>query len=249
MFKIKVEPKVEFGDVEFQNGLNVIETLVPSKSLGVKKNKPVWSQKIKQTTDSHVRHPFFLLPHPEAAQNQNHQRLFQGHDIHSLKKNNENYLKKKNEKEETVKSFKCSYCHARFKKTKQLINHKCQHPKPQHGTTEERPKKKKRPKMKKTLKCSNCYVKFLSMQSLENHLKLQHAIYINRKFSCFICKKEFSSKELRSQHSQRFHQGGVLQNPGQKCPICKTEFSNFTLLNQHVASKHRPSELRKKLLK
>ena len=130
---------LEFEDVELQNGLNVIETLVPSKSSGVKKNKPVWSKNIKQKTESHVRQPFFLLPHPEAAQNQNHQRLFQGHDIHSLKKKNENSLrkknenslKKKNEKEETVKPFKCSYCHARFKKTKQLINHKCQHPKPQ----------------------------------------------------------------------------------------------------------------------
>ena len=103
--------------------------------------------------------------------------------------------------------------------------------------------------MKKTLKCSNCYVRFLSMQSLENHLKLQHAIYINRKFSCLICKKEFSSQELSSQHSQRVHQRGVLQNPGQNCPICKAEFSNFTLLNQHVASKHQPSQLRKKLEK
>ena len=68
-------------------------------------------------------------------------------------------------------------------------------------------------------------------------------------YPCFICKKEFSSQELLSQHSKRFHQGGVLQNPGQNCPICKAEFSNFTLLNQHVASKHQPSELRKKLLK
>ena len=166
-------------------------------------------------------------------------------------------MKKKNEKEETQigKPLKCSYCHVRFKRTKQLINHKCfdellsQHPKPQHGTIEEKPKKKKRPKMKKTSKCSICYAKFLSSQSLENHLNLQHSIYINRKFSCLICKKEFSSQELLSQHSQRFHQGGVLQNPGQNCPICKAEFSNFTLLNQHVASKHRPSELRKKLLK
>ena len=44
MFKIKVEPKVEFGDVELQNGLNVIETLVPSKSSRVKKNNLIWSQ-------------------------------------------------------------------------------------------------------------------------------------------------------------------------------------------------------------
>ena len=198
-------------------------------------------------------------------------------------------MKKKNEKEETQigKPLKCSYCHVRFKRTKQLINHKCfdellsQHPKPQHGTIEEKPKKKKRPKMKKTSKCSICYAKFLSSQSLENHLNLQHSIYINRKFSCLICKKEFSSQELLSQHSQRFHQSDVLtkifscfickkqfrskellsqhsqrshqgrflQNPGQNCPICDSVFSNFTVLNQHVASKHQPSELRKKLLK
>ena len=44
MSKIKVEPKVEFEDVEFQNGLNVIETLVPSKSSGVKKNNLIWSE-------------------------------------------------------------------------------------------------------------------------------------------------------------------------------------------------------------
>ena len=99
MFKIKVEPKVEIEDVEFQNGLNVIETLMPSKSSGVKKNNLVWSQNINQTTErkklSHVRHPFFMLPHPEAS-NQNHQVLFPGHDTHTFK----------NEKEEIFKPFK-----------------------------------------------------------------------------------------------------------------------------------------------
>ena len=51
MSKIKVEPKVEFEDVEFQNGLNVIETLVPSASSGGVKKNNLWSQNIKQTTE------------------------------------------------------------------------------------------------------------------------------------------------------------------------------------------------------
>ena len=89
------------------------------------------------------------------------------------------------------------------------------------------------------------------MQSFDNHLTLQHAKTTeerpnkekspNKKKTskCFNC----CAKGSISIHSQ----SGFFQKPGQNCPICNAEFSNFTLLNHHVASKHRPSELRKKL--
>lgn len=95
----------------------------------------------------------------------------------------------KHKKTQHVNDYKCNQCGKQFSRMRWLTQHTKIHAEP-----------------KSFIPCpyDKCDRKYMYRSNLKNHIKIYH---LNEKFTCDICKREFSSKRRLKEHIMRIHEG------------------------------------------
>ncbi|CAH0730945.1 unnamed protein product, partial [Brenthis ino] len=119
-----------------------------------------------------------------------------------------------------VKPFNCDICNKKFTTSSNLKYHQTTHTK------------------RKDYYCVECNTLYKSGKSLKKHLNesKKHVRDCEKRYSCTVCSKQFSSETSLSSHIKGRHL------TSHECDICNKTFSSNSNLKKHIRCIHGPRE-------